>query len=231
MFVLQGLCDLGQRQSGGLQADRVDDDMVFRGAAADEVDAGDAGDLEEPRLELVAGRLPQVDQAAFGARQADADDGEIGEGHPVDLGLGGRRQRGPDLGQPAEDVELGLDHVDFPIEEDIDLGRAAAGGRADGANAGDVLHALFDRPGDDGHHLVGRHDPVVDEDDDAGKIRLGEDGRGDGQGRVDSRQAEGQADEDDGPGVAGGEPGQRGILAHEAYLSPMMWIFVSPAML
>ena len=143
----QGLGDLGQGQAGRLQPDGIDDDVVFGRAAADEVHAGDAGDPQEARLEVVAGRLPELGEVAAWAGQADADDREGGERQPVDLGLGRGRQRAADLGQPAEHVELGLDHVDLPVEEDVDLGRAAAGRRADRGDAGDVLHRLFDRAG------------------------------------------------------------------------------------
>ena len=70
------------------------------------------------------------------------------------------------------------DHVRRPVEEHVDVRRTAAGGRTDVDRAGDVLHRLFDRPRDGGHHLVGRHDAVVDQDHDAGKVGLGKDRRG-----------------------------------------------------
>ncbi len=57
---VQGLGDLRQGEAGRPQADRIDDDMVFGRPAAHEVHPGDAGDLEEARLELVAGDLPEL---------------------------------------------------------------------------------------------------------------------------------------------------------------------------
>ena len=75
--LIEGLGHLGQGQPGRLEADWVDHDMEFRRAAADEIHPGDAGDLEETRLEVVAGDLPEAGQITPGARQADPDDGEI----------------------------------------------------------------------------------------------------------------------------------------------------------
>ena len=188
--------------------------MVFGSAAADEVDTGDAGDPEEADLEIVARLLPELDDAARAARQADAEDGEGRKGQAEDRGFDRRGQRRPGLREAAEDVELRLDHIDGPIEEHADLGGTAPGRRADLGDATDVLHRLFDRARDGGHHLVGRHDPIIDEDDDAREIRLREDRRRERQSGIGPGQAKREADEDDGDGVARREGTDGGIFAH-----------------
>ncbi len=77
---------------------------------------------------------------------------------------------------------------------------------------------------------VGRHDAVVDEKDHPGKVRLREDGRREGQGRVDAGGAQGDADEDNGERVPGREPAKDRLVAHQGCRSSMMWILVSPVM-
>ena len=56
--------------------------------------------------------------------------------------------------------------------------------------AGNVLHRLFDRPGDRGHHFVGRHHAVVDEDHHPREVGLRKDRRGHRPGGIGSRQAQ-----------------------------------------
>jgi hypothetical protein len=165
--------DVGHREVGGGEFERIDDDVVFGGAATDEIDARDAGDAEEARLEIVAGEFPQFGEFAFRAGETDAENREGVKREPPDGGLGGLRQGGLELRNAVKDVELALDHVDLPVEEDVDLGAAATGGGAHLDDAGNVLHRLLDGARDGGHHLVGGHDAVVDEDDAAGKLRLG----------------------------------------------------------
>ncbi len=170
--------------------------MVLGHPAAHDVHPGHALDPQEPRIEVVAGLLPEFGDVPRLARQADADDREGGEGEPVDGELGRGRQRAADLGKPAQDVEFGLDHVGGPVEEDVDGRRASAGRRADVGRAGDVLHRLFDGPSDRGHHLVGRHHAVVDEDHDARKIGLRKDRRRHYVGGIAAGQTQGRREEE-----------------------------------
>jgi hypothetical protein len=196
------LRDLGEGQAGGKQTTGVDHHVVLGRAAAHEVDAGDPRDPKQPRLHLVAGDLPQLHEVAPRAGEADPDDREGGEGQPPDRGAGRGRQLGADLGDAAVHVVLRLDHVDPPVEEDAHVGRAAPRGGAHGEGARDVLHALLDGPRDGGHHLVGRHHAVVDEDHDPGEIRLGKHGRGRAQRGVHPGQAQRHRDEGDRQPVA-----------------------------
>jgi hypothetical protein len=94
------------------------------------------------------------------------------------------------------------DHVLVPGEEEADFGAAAAGGRAHSGEAGDGVNRVFDRLGDEDLHLFDGHDAVVDADDDAGEVGLGEDGDGYAQGKVDAGESEDDGEEEDGFGVA-----------------------------
>ena len=58
------------------------------------------------------------------------------EGQPEDSRLGGGGELAADLRQPTEDVELRAHHVHLPGEEDVDLGRTAAGGSSRAAGRG-----------------------------------------------------------------------------------------------
>ena len=49
-----------QTEAGGLQFQRVHDDVIFRRAAAGDFHARHAGNLEEARLQFVIRRLPQA---------------------------------------------------------------------------------------------------------------------------------------------------------------------------
>ncbi len=195
--------------------------MVLRHPAPDQVDAGNARDAKQARLDGVARHLPQFGLRPAGrAGQAQADDREGRERQAVDAGGGGGRQRRADLRQAAVDVQLGRLHLHAPVEEDVDLRRAAPGGRADGDHAGDVLHRLLDGAGDRRHHLVGGHHAVVDQDDDAREVGLREDRRRHRPRRERPGQAQGDGEEQDGPRLPDDEAaearGRRfGGMAHE----------------
>ena len=70
-------------------------------------------------------------------------------------------------------------HVDVPVEKEVDLRRAAAGGGAHRGQPRNGVNAVLDRLGDADLHLLNGGYAVVHADDDAGKIGLGEDGYGD----------------------------------------------------
>ena len=146
--------------------------MKLRHAAAHEIDPGDAGNAQKTRVNVVARRFPEFGRAARRARETDADDRKSRKSQPMNLQLCGRRQRRANFGQAAEHVQLGLRHVGRPVEEHVYFGRAARRGRANIDRAGDVLHRFFDGTRDVGHHFVGRHHAVVDEDHHAREVRL-----------------------------------------------------------
>ena len=89
--------------------------------------------------------------------------------------LRGGRQRLLHLAERRIHQLQRAEHVHVPVEEEADLGRAAAGGGAHGHQAGNAVDRVFDRLGDGDLHLLDRHDAVVHADDDARKIGLGKD--------------------------------------------------------
>ena len=64
-------------------------------------------------------------------------------------------------------------HVDVPVEEKIDFGRAAAGDGSDLLQSGNAVDGFFDGTRDGDHHLIDGHYAVVHADDDAGKSVMG----------------------------------------------------------
>src|SRR5262249_18361594 len=84
------------------------------------------------------------------------------------------RQHRLDSYQRRIDLLQGEHHVNIPVEEQVDLSRAAAGNRAHRDQPRDAVDGFFDGTRDGDNHLVNRHDAVVDADDDAGKINLRE---------------------------------------------------------
>ena len=89
-----------------------------------------------------------------------------------------------------------LENVDIPIQEEIDVGSAALRRRANALDARYAVHRFFDGPCDRDEHLRGRHDAVINDDDDARKIGLRKDGDGQLKSGVDASRTE-QRDEDD----------------------------------
>ena len=60
-----------------------------------------------------------------------------------------------------------LEHVHFPVEEQIDFRRAAAGDGAHRLQAGHAVDRLLNRTRDGDHHLVDGHHAVIHADQDA----------------------------------------------------------------
>src|SRR4029077_17494216 len=91
-----------------------------------------AGNAEKFWLQVVTGQFPQRRDVPPGRGQADTDDRERREVHPINFSLGGSGKGMPDLSEAAEDVELRLPHVFLPREEEVYLGSPTASRRADG---------------------------------------------------------------------------------------------------
>ena len=138
------------------------------------------------------------------AVEADADDGEDTEGHPIDIGVRDGGERGADLGEAglwtwsSSDCRM----FDVPGEEDVDSADAAAGGGADGLTAGDVLHGFFNGAGDGGHHFVGGHVAVLTMMMTRGKLVCGKTAGGHVQSGIGAAQGDGEHQEGDGDAVA-----------------------------
>ena len=126
-----------------------------------------------------------------------AEDGiEGGEGEAIGGDLRGGGEGLLDAGDGGVDELEGLEHVDVPVEEEADFGGAAAGGGADGDEAGDAVDGVFDGAGDGDFHLLDGHDAVVDADDDAGEVGLRKDGDGDAEGEVNAGDGEDGGEEE-----------------------------------
>lgn len=108
---------------------------------------------------------------------------------------GGGRQLALHLGHGGVDQLQGGDHIDLPVEVEVNFGRAAAGDGGDLLQAGNAVDGFLERAGDGDHHLVNRHHAVVHADDNAGEIGLGEDGDGEGEGEIAADQGEGDDEE------------------------------------
>ena len=117
--------------------------------------------------------------------------------------MGSGRESLGDLGEGGVGELEGAVHVDVPVEEETDFGRASGGGAADGEESGDAVDGVLDGLGDGDLHLLDGHDTVVDADDDAGEVGLREDGDGYLEGTVDTGEGEDDEEEEDGFGGAG----------------------------
>ncbi len=90
----------------------------------------------------------------------------------------------------------------FQSKKSDNLRRAAAGGGTHRGQPGHGVDRVLNRLGDGDLHLVDGHDAVVDGDDDAREVGVGEDGDGNLAGEVDAGDRQDDDEEEDGPGVA-----------------------------
>src|ERR1019366_2338547 len=135
--------------------------------------------------------------------QAVSQNGKSGEGQPVGPDLRRGRYRRLDARHSRVHQFQGAEHVHFPIEEQVDFGRTAAG---DGPNAVQPLHGVegfLDGPRYRDQHLVDGHDAVIHADDHARKIGGRKDRHRDGERQVGPDRYQRENHEDDGLAVAG----------------------------
>ena len=170
-----------------LQPGHIGDDVVLGDLAALDGDGADAVRRDSAEASGRRWRAPRAGSArplCAVVRLRVAEDGEGGEGEAVGGDVPRWLARSAALWMSAASVELkGLEHVHVPVEEEADLGGAAAGGGAHGDEAGDAVDGVFDGLGDGDLHLLDGHDAVVDADDDAREIGLREDRRSEPEGR------------------------------------------------
>ena len=183
--------------------------MKLGNLAALHHDGADAVDAIQWRLQIIGRDLPELRgrekslPPACVRRKRVAKDGKGREGQPVggDLRCAGKRLL--HLGKRRVRQLQRAIHVDVPVEEEADLGRAATGGAAYRLQAGNAVDRVLDRLGDGHLHLLDRHDTVIDADDDAGEIGVRKDGdRKLGRG-IDSTQRKRRAEEEDRLGQLG----------------------------
>ena len=162
--------DAGLNQLRGIRAD-----LELRYAPALDDDGGDARHAVEPGLHFIGGQFPQGGGRNVGRRQAVADDGERGEGQTVGSDFGVGRQGGLHPRQRRVDQLQRPEHVHVPREEQVHLGRTAAGDRPHLLDALHGAHGFLDGLRDGDQHLIDGRDPVIDADHDAGEVGLRED--------------------------------------------------------
>src|SRR6185437_4323101 len=172
---LHRIQDVGDGDVRGQQFRRVGRDVEFRLLSALHQNCGHAVQPVQSRLDVVGGHLPELGLRNGRRSQAVPNDGKAGEGHAIRDHAGGRRQVRLDARQGGVYVLQGENRVNVPVEEQIDLGGAAAGDRAHLLQSGNAVHGFLDGTGDGHHHLIGGHDSVVHRDQDAGKVGGGED--------------------------------------------------------
>ncbi len=182
----------------GQQFRGIGSDVKLRLLTALHNDGGDAIHAIEPGLQIVGRHGPQLSLGNGVGGEAVPDDGEAGESQTVSLDHRCRRQRSADFGQGRiHELQRGH-HVHMPVEEQVDLGGAAAGNRTHLLQAGYAVDRLLDGPRDGHHHLVDGHHAVVHADDDAGKVGGGKHRDGNGEGHVNAGQRQDHDQKDDG---------------------------------
>jgi len=95
-----------------------------------------------------------------------------------------------------------VENVHVPAEEDADLRGAARRHRPHGRDARNNADRLFDGPGDPEHLDIHGRDAVVNQDDDARKIGLREDGDGETEEEGCPGERKTQDDDHHRPGVS-----------------------------
>ena len=90
----------------------------------------DAVQSIQSRLDVVSSHLPELGLRNSGRRKAVSNDRETGESQAVRDHRRRGWQFGLDSGNRGIHILQSLEHVEVPVEEQIDLCRSAAGDRA-----------------------------------------------------------------------------------------------------
>ena len=147
---------LGEGQALRAQPGGIDVDMELADLAALHVDTRDAGHARDQRAQLVLREVVQLRRRQGVRAQAVGQHGiDAGRVHPLRMDAGAGRQVGQHLADRGVDVEESAAHVRAPVEGDVDLRAAAAGGGAHVAHAAHAPDRFFDRRRDRDHHLAG----------------------------------------------------------------------------
>ena len=80
VVLFQRIGDLLQAEVDRIQFQRIDDDVKFRGTAADQVDARHSRDTQDTGFDVITGRLPQIGNGAPRTGKAHANNGKGGKG-------------------------------------------------------------------------------------------------------------------------------------------------------
>nr|WP_269085349.1 hypothetical protein [Acidihalobacter prosperus] len=187
--------DITHGQAEGGEARGIDGDAVFRGLAAHHPDAAHALHAGKQRHQLVARDIAQLYLTQVRGGQAVGQHRELGRVHAMDLEVGAGRQPRQHLIERRLHLQDRARHVGAPVEADIDVGRATAGGRADGGDLGYAAQGPFDHARDFQRHLAGRAVAGVEIDFHARKGNGGEQGNGHAQGGINAAEHQQQHQE------------------------------------
>ena len=198
-----GVENVGHRDACRKQLGRIWGDMKFRLLPALHDHCGDAFQTVEPRFHFISCRLPQPGLGHAVRGQAVTDDGKSSEREAVSFDLCGGRKLWLHARNGCIDVLQRLEHVDVPAEIEIDFGGSTTGNRAHGEQSRHAVDGLLNGAGHGDRHLIDGHDPVIDGDQHAGKIRGREHRHRDREGEIRPQQPQRQNDEDHRPGVLG----------------------------
>ena len=180
LVVLDGVDEVEDGDAGGLQLRQVGDDVELGNLAALHGDGADAGDAIERRLAGRRSRAPRaaVCETAIGG-EAVAEDGEGGEGEAVGGDHRGGRERLLHAWLRAASTSCRVWNMStFQSKKRLTSAEPRLVVERTVDEAGDAVDGVFDGLGDGDLHLLDGHDAVVDADDDAREIGLGEDGDG-----------------------------------------------------
>ena len=193
-------------------------------------DRGNAIEPVQARLDFIGRHLPSLVWAHGVGRQAVANDGKAGEGHAMRFDLRRGRQLGLHARQRGVHILQRLEHVDVPVEEEVDFGRSAAGDGTDILQSRHTIHGFFEWPRDGDHHLIDGHHAVIDPDQDSRKIRGGKNRNRDGEGEISADQCERHGQKDDGPRMAREPVGRIAVSGGHLLFVPLArilrrWLF------
>jgi len=186
-----GYGDVGLEQLGGVRAN-----LEFRLFPSLHQHRGDTVQSIEAWLDVIGRHLPQI-RLQHGLRsKAIANNGKTRKRKAIRFDVHGGRQRTLDCRHRGIDPLKGLEHIHIPVKVQVDFGGAATG---NGLNRLQPFHAvdgLLQRARDGHHHLVDRHNAVINTDDYTRKIRGGKHCHGDGERHVAAyeRQREDEKD-------------------------------------
>src|SRR5258708_2143337 len=205
--------DVRDRYRGFQQFRRIRRDLELGFGAALYHDRGHAAHAIQTRSDLVRCHLPELGLGNFVRCQAVTHNRKRSDCQSMALDLRSGGKLGRNLGKRRVNQLERLEHVHLPVEEEIDLCRAPAGNGANGLQSLHTMNCLLHRARHRHHHLVNRHDSVVNGDDDARKIRRQKHSNRNRESLVRSNDCDHNDHKDDGCGVMHEPPARPGAAA------------------
>lgn len=200
--ISDGIDDLGDGKAITIQLAGIDENVIFRRPPSDIAGFGDARQAIEARGNIVVGKIPQFGRAPRGRRNAEPDHGKDGKGQAIDVeARGGWQGRQGLRDAPLHQMKRIVD-VYIPAKEHADLARTACRDGAHIRDARNQAHGLLDGARHGKHLHIDRSNPVVHQNDDAGKNRLRENRNRNLEHKHDAGKSKADDDEDQSPAVA-----------------------------